>query len=83
MKKMALAFGLLLAACSDSPPEVTVEVETSRPTTAPGVSVRTRRTVVPEPASLPEATDVSKAPAAGSTDPAASTSPKAASAPRP
>lgn len=45
---LAMAAGLLVAACSDSGPEAKVEVKTSEPDSRPGVSVRTRRTVVPE-----------------------------------
>jgi pectin methylesterase-like acyl-CoA thioesterase len=73
---LALASGLLVAACSESPPEVSVEVRTSEPTSKPGVSISTRRTVVPQQASPPQAADTrskDEAPPA----------PKAASAPTP
>lgn len=79
---LALASGLLVAACTDSSPEVSVEVETSEPTSRPGVSVRTRRTVVPEQASPPPAAEASKAPEAGSAD-QAPPAPGKASAPTP
>ena len=54
---LALAAGLLVAACSDSGPEVRVEVKTSEPDSRPGVSVSTRRTVVPEQTSPAKAVE--------------------------